>query len=1066
MITGIRDFSGGETLQERVYADEHKKLALCSGYRGDDKSLVPEKLAKVITSAGLDENDLPLASQAPASFVQDGATVIVARDASENIRAMVDSTDPGWSPALGRCGVVAESLPSKTRDQIIFPGKGDSATLTAFEPLAQILGADSVRPLAFKGPLDYSSNVRPSVIPSDPYAAHLFLCGAVNTWTAASDAVTVTNTETSTEIAISSSAAAGALIAKQKTYSHLGVPLSGCAYLVLDIAIKGDPQEYTQTGVFPNDPLMAPSGYMLEFYSDDNYTELVKTYHLPKCEKLGVPYRVAINISSLPAFTVIKSMALRTTAFWDKPVDEGIAPGVFTICLWSEPFDPNWAHKGAFLLPPVIWNKGAWAEALSVTNEQTNVSPVLPVIGNIIANNSFEEIYGSSSYRGAKHWEPVAHGSDSVGPYGRTGAKALILRNKYNRYAPVGYVISNGGESVDGRASVVAQQSYWFEFYHRATADVLWAAEVIFHKADHSVPDDGVIRFPGADEWYTSAISDTWQLFKTLVVAPLLADHVHIRFIQKHWEEADFVRAYTYIDDVAFYPVNIVPDNCAYILQVASGADGSWDSTFSSVEYVYSYLGTDRLAAGLYNHMISNPSDKSSPAVFADPWRTYDVIMTTEADEWEEEEEEEEGEGGGEEPEAPIKTVVDEYGDYVTHALVYRRIHDGATQTWSDFEFIAAVPIASTMTYTDASIDSTDAMVNNVPVPAVLEVNNDYLATARHVCYRERRVKAFTLNWSQIEGKWGYLLGVAISSDGKPWAFPTGVSEEVLVTDGMWTEVEAVTGSEIRGVLATQNDEFVALDTEYFVLRGDNPQSGWRFIRGGGVGLADGRCWTDCNGVPIGLAPDGYFYAYIPGNTKPVSKFEIARTIDLSKPHDAVFCQDRFIFLCNETSEAGGRQKLLIRDHTTGAWTTRIYSQRALVGMCTDGVRVFGVSSDGCVVDMFNAVGGTAADQTHTVTTAFLQIAPEGYDVQVTGLLVEVETDQDALNLAFTINSKGRLKASPPITRALTVNKNTTRYRVPASLLAEAVQVSMTYVGANPPTIRYLGVEHDTEPVR
>jgi hypothetical protein len=1038
MIKWFRDLSGGETLQDTVTEQDAKKLALCSGYRADDGPLVPEKLAAAIAATAIPASDLPLASQTPVAFRRDGVTTVIARDADEQIRTMRNYGTLAWSSQIGECGIVTESTPAKLgSDQIIFPTKGADPKLMVFEPAAFTAGLDSLRPLSFKGPLDYSASAKPVVTASAHEALQLFDCDdAEADWTAVEEGVSPVTSGDSVVITIDSTADANSVLAK-KDLGATGVSPVGKSYLVLDVAIEDDEQDYSYAGLFPNSPLMAPSGYILEFYSDQACTSFIDDFHIPKCTQQGQVYRIALNIGAIT--TTIKGIAIRSASFWTPPK----SGSTFKIKLWSEAFTDNWTHKGNFLLPSVKWNKGAWAEALSVAGQSVSGYLDVPPTGNVVTNPGFES--GTTGWlentEGTTDWESHNETSDVVRNYlgdSRSESHSCKINS-----------ISGGTRGVTSDyISVDPEREYFAELWYNpmSSTGIEFSIKMRFYTSGNVQVGSEVV-YPSTG-WYTPSKDSTYHKWKTLftTAATVAKCKIRITVSQKSSQTIRF-------DDVAIYLANQASSNCAYVLQTFSQSGGDVSPANPLVEYLYSFLGKDRLGVELYNHMVSNPSSQNSPSLFADPWRTYNVTIALPSDESTEE------------------TVIDEYGDYATHVLVYRRLYSGLTDTdstgaWSDFEFIQAISVATSVTYDDNGVDATNATVNDVAVPEVVEVNNDYLASARHVCYRERRVKAFTLNWDNVGEVWKYRLGVAISSDGKPWAFPTGVAQDLLVTDGMWTETEAVTGSEIRGVLATQDDEYVFLDTEFFVLRGDNPQSGWRFIKAGDVGLADERCVANYNGTPIGLAPNGYIYAYVPGNAKPISKFDVAATVDITKPHDAVVCDDRFIFLCNETAAGGGRQKFIIYNLSTNAWTTRIYSQYTLAGICTDGVKVWGLATTGQVVDLFNAEAGTNGDQAHEVDTQFMQIGPAGYDVQATGLVVEAETDQTAVTLTFAINSKGKKELASPLSRTLTINKDVNRYRVGASFLAEAAQVKMTYTGAYPPTNIRIGIEHDEEVIR
>ena len=1020
-------FEGGVTLRERVLMGERAVLSKCSGYRADDGSLVPEKLAAPYVATPPVAGDLPFPEQTPVAFRDSSGVRIIARDKNEKIRELSGTLAAAtWSAAGDTIDVVPESLPCKLGvDQIIFATKGASPQLKVYEPNS---ATTKTRPLAFKGPLDYSASEKPTVTQSASAELQLFDCNDAETdWVAVEEGVTPTTTDDAVVIVIDSTSDANSVLAK-KDLGATGIDPSGKSFFVFDIAIENDEQDYTYAGLFPNDPLIAPSGYIFEFYDDQACSSLIQSYYIPKCTQQGLVYRFAINIGTLT--TTIKGVAIRTAGFWTPP-----ASGTFTIRLWSEAFQDNWTHKGNFLLPAVQWDKGAWAEILSGTGTVSTGYLDVPPTGNVLSKGDFEDSFAWGTDWCRSNATEITRQTYAA----RSGTYGAHI----NRSSSVERYITSGSTAGAG-STIDKSREYYIELYYRTyepATSIDFTVEVVEHDAAHGVVEQHL--FPSSGSY--SSDSTSFRRLRGLFTSSSdpAVTHCHVIITAKPGNTGDDL----HIDDVNLYPANQASSNCSYLLQTLSQSGGNRSPDNPLVQYAYCHFGKDRLSVDLYNAMVSNPSLASSPSTFADPWRTNTVDIAA----------------------GVPALAIAEYGDYLTDFLFYRRIYDGTTQAWGTWGFIGSDGIDTTGQWLDDGTDDWETAevgptIDDVVVPLVMETNNDYLASALHVLYRERRTKAFTLNWDNDNSKWGYSLGVAISSDGKPWAFPTGLSQELLSTDGKWDEVEALTAYEIRGVLPVTDDDYVFLDNEFFVMRGDNPESGWRYIRPpDAVGLASARSLADCRGMPIGFGIDGYFYAFVPGSVTPLSKYTIdGDKIDLTKPHNAVFCSDRYIFYCTYDS----LQALIIYNLTTGAWTIRYIdvtteiitaTHGTLVGICTDGEVVYGLTTLGYVFDMFNS---TSISATREISFAYTRVSPVSQDVQTQGMVFNIETDQLTDSLSVMMMAKGKSEESAE-TQTLKIHTKKNAYNLTRGILAEHVACDIVYSGTTPPTFHMIGFDHD-----
>jgi len=457
------------------------------------------------------------------------------------------------------------------------------------------------------------------------------------------------------------------------------------------------------------------------------------------------------------------------------------------------------------------------------------------------------------------------------------------------------------------------------------------------------------------------------------------------------------------------------------------------------VRYCYCLAGRDVLGELDYAFMVSNPSDPSELAT-ADPWHTYTVEIAL--------------------PDDGAHTPVSEYGDYVTHALVYRQRYDGTTDTYGIWEFVQAVPLASEMSYHDEGEDA-DAIVEGVTVPYELEVANDFASSARYVARSQGRVWAAGLDWDEEEGRWRRPTAIMVSSEGKPWAFPTTVEEGTsLVTDGTELDGYAQTGSEVRGLLARNDLVLVFLDNEFFVVRGNTPLgSGYQFVRADAVGCISARTLADARAMVIWHS-GAHFYAYAGGLAQPVSRGRIdASKIAWDQPHNAVFWQEKYLFFCH----FDGAPTVITYDLATGGWRTRSSAAYDFAGICTsgDGDAVYGVTREGRCVSLY---GGSedagAAAPVREVHTQYWPVSAPGRDVQVARACLEVVTDSaNGETLSLTLRAQGRSCGAAE--RTLVVTKHRTYYEVPVNLHADAIKLELSYTGTNPPVIQFLGFAPD-----
>jgi len=341
----------------------------------------------------------------------------------------------------------------------------------------------------------------------------------------------------------------------------------------------------------------------------------------------------------------------------------------------------------------------------------------------------------------------------------------------------------------------------------------------------------------------------------------------------------------------------------------------------------------DTLGETAYNWMVSNPADATADT-FSDPWRTYSLAMTL--------------------PESGGTDALDDYGDYLQYAIVYRSIFD--TPTWGDYTYIGSVAIATSMSFTDSGQTDVDTLLGSYNVPEVLELTNDYLASARFVVNSQTRLWLGCLDLDPVTGKWRRPTAWAVASYGKSWAFPTTVDEDSPVTDGSELDGYAQTGAELRGAIARNDEVYVWLDNEFGVWRGNNPVTGYRWVRLDSIGAKDGVSIQDCRSSLIWHSGK-HFYRYAGGLSEPISIGIIEGSwMDWRRPHGSAYTNDTYFFWCYYDEPQASSPWVCMAYHlSSGGWRIRYSEALDLVGICpgeADG-EVWGLTADGEAVSLF-----------------------------------------------------------------------------------------------------------------
>jgi len=474
----------------------------------------------------------------------------------------------------------------------------------------------------------------------------------------------------------------------------------------------------------------------------------------------------------------------------------------------------------------------------------------------------------------------------------------------------------------------------------------------------------------------------------------------------------------------------------AIVLHTFTQALDDFQPGLPKMRWVWCLCGRDTLGELRYEWMVSNPSDASAE-LLCDPWRAYTLAITL--------------------PVKGTKTALIDYGDYLKYALVYRAIYDGATAVWGDYLYIGAVAAAVSMSLTDSGEVEADTLLAEGVVPSPLEITNDFPSSARFVTTSQGRLWAACLDWDPVLRRWRRPTAIEVSSWGKPWAFPTTVDQDSLVTDGSELDGYAQTGAEVRAMLACNNEVFVWLDNEFGVWQGESPVTGYRFTRLDSKGCAHAASAADCRGFLAWDAGDD-FYAYAGGLSRPISKAHFDRSlVDWNKPHGTVYAGDRYLLACTYD----GEPSLAAFDLSPGGWRVRRSPALRLVGICPgeEAGEVWGVQESGYAVSLFggNQDFGASGPLREVETQFWLLSSPEA-EVQVAEVLVEAIATKQA-NLTLAVDTQG--VANDGVNDRVTVRPGQVRYKWPVSLKGDAARILIACAEVEPPTFYFLGLDMD-----
>lgn len=352
--------------------------------------------------------------------------------------------------------------------------------------------------------------------------------------------------------------------------------------------------------------------------------------------------------------------------------------------------------------------------------------------------------------------------------------------------------------------------------------------------------------------------------------------------------------------------------------------------------------------------------------------------------------------------------------------------------------------------------------IDGEPIPQYMEANRDPADSARYLATADGRVYTFHRKWNNTTEEWELPLDGQVSNWGDFSGFPTSASRS---DDGKLLQDLAPNGVEAKGVVVKDTVKVLFFDSEFGELLGDESSGGWYFHRRGGKGLQDQRTLVDFPGQIIWQPPSpDYFHRFAGGIAEPISKGLLEPSwFDWDVAHGFVQFKDQYVGFCNYADPAApSNWCLLIYDLKTQSWWRHHSTAFQLASICTDGSNVYGLTSDGWLIDVFGGTGNDGgAAALYTVQTRHIRVAPPNEMRHISHGIIEAITDQSSITLTVSYDVQGLSDDSQSITGNLTVTSGQTTYKDPAlnlNLTGSAVAITITYTGAYPPDIHFIGV--------
>jgi len=1026
MIVGIADFRGGETLCERVYNEDPRKLRYLAGWNPKTGAALPDLLPTRVSTSALGG---AIPAQVPIAFRSGSSVRIVCRDANEKVRVM--AANGVWGAAGDAIQVIGDSAPFRLGPLVVFAEDGANARLTSFELDSP---TTKTRPLSLKSPRDYLDTAKLTVTPSANVGVQLW---NTNNWDSPGTGCFHTNETDYAVLQVTSTTPAS-----HKCFTlDLGgtVSLSGKKYLVLDLRLTyaaSDPVErIVKTGEFVNaSQASAASGFELVLYSDAACTTEITRYAILQITSDGRVNRVVLHLGTPPSTNVL-GIGIDTASYFVAPV----AGGDYTLIVHSADFQSNWNFNSNLLFPSVLFEDSPWFD-------DTFSDP------HTLPSDPGAKVSGKTAPTAASILETHPTSFDDYTPSLPRVLWSYCFRGRDALSTELYHVMVSNPSNEDTSEKTATVADPWRTYTLSATLPAVltdygdYVTHCLIYRSmytgldqDEESGDFGVWSYP---EYVGLADLNEWFMCVFLPAT----DKIWCNGVQNTGAQNDDpvvfgTTAGGVTAGTTYYIINL----SGYEFQIATTPGGA------AVDLTAAVYNTLQLVNGVRT-VFYRDSKRRNVACTMDA--ATDVAITSDH-----------------------RLNV---GDVVTFGSTTGGVAVGTAyyvvHTFNDrFKFSAepggsvfnvTADGANTWTKEDPVLE-----IDNHDVPQYQETHHDYASSAKYGVAADTRVYAAHLTYDNSTSTWLRKMQLQVSGFEDFSSFSTVVVDDYIDTCGEELGEFAPHSDEIRGLLVRGDVKFIFTDNGFWELIGSSAETGWQFLRRDAIGCISAKTIADCRSQII-WCDGGEFYSYAGEFAIPISKGLIdVSLIDFAAAHGFVFSKDRYVGFCKYNDPAQETQWcLLVYDLELQSWRRRHAESYELAGICVADAsgNVYGLTHDGDIVNLFGGTADYGEDEpVYVIDTQPIKVAGPGTERHTSHVVLEAITDQDSLSLELDVYSQGRLNGSD-LGRTLTINKNKVKYGYGdfnVDLTGDAVRVMLTYRGATPPDIHFLGVALDDTPV-
>jgi len=768
---------------------------------------------------------------------------------------------------------------------------------------------------------------------------------------------------------------------------------TGKHYLWLHLVLKcflTDPNSTIKSGQFVNSGTQA-SGFQITLHTDqacagDPFAvplpaTVIRSYQIPQISSDGRLNLVVEALGTLSS-TTVKGLSIDTTAQFTPPLNftAGNIVGQYVLWLYSYAFSADWNFEGNGLLPAVVFSDSPWYDSLPPNPGATgNSAVVLETMTEFFADVAplRPQHRYAYAFRGRDRLSVSQYNVMLSNPSAQT---VEILADPWVAYAITVTIPSDGAN-----ANIIN------EYGDAATHIILY--EQTFYGLGEEI--NGVISstHPTGPPLPNAALGvwSEWQYIGSLALASFRSgwkiyyDSAPVGYTcTMNASTTDTVTSALHrlnVGDVIsfdaitggvtigkpYYVAAIIDANTFYISATPRGnlacsmdvtnnrvnCTGHGLSVGQAIFFEQATGGVSPLATPYYVVGASNPN-----------YFTFSASL-----------------GGA-------AVTILENGP--NNASIMFAIAAGGSNTWSK--------------------EAAELTLDGYPVPQYMQVNHDVPDSAHHLMVADGRLYCFGIHWDGT--KWAFPVDGAVSNYEDYGSFPGtpgGVAGESMTTDGEDLGDYAPDSMAVVALAVMPESKFILLDNADEKLLGGDANTGWDFVRASLSGTNSAKTVAV---TPLGIIRHGnqskYFTLLRGGDALPISRGQVdSSLIDFTKPHQAVFAQDKYIIFYTD-SEPGARSVYCLAqyDLATRAWRRKHSAAYRFAGMCVDSTGyVYGLTYDGKVVNVFGGVvnyGDSAA--VWSAKVRYLLMAAEGQENEPDFGFLNVVTDQSLVNVACTMS--------------------------------------------------------------